>query len=181
MVLPVYAGRRVTADLFNAMRMHMSAQSTNVDVTNAAVGSDPQASEVVIPVEAGSVYWFQSVITYSATINSDFGWFWAVPTGTSMPRQTIAFDSGASPGLQDYHPVNMRSPAASTATIVAGGTNGSGNDDPGNFHCVYEHGSIQVGGTSGVCQLMWGQGSSHSDVTRLRGIQRTRVFYQRVQ
>lgn len=179
MPMPVFAGQAITTDMLNDLRMKMVVQTENQEVEGS---SELVPSEIVIPVESGATYWFQAVITYSAGHaegfdgSGAFRWNWDVPTGTAMPRQTAAYslnDSGNDDSLNRGGWVILRSPAASTDMRAQG----NGID---NFLAVHEYGSIQVGGQGGDCTLQFAQWGASSTPTILRGLLRTRAFYQRV-
>lgn len=178
MPLPVYAGQAITTDMINDLRMKMVVQTENQEVEDS---TELVPSEIVIPVESGATYWYQAVITYSAAHAAGtegpggFGWNWDVPTGTAMPRQTASYSvvDGERDGLNQGYRVILRSPAASTIMRAQG----TGPDD---FLSVHEYGSIQVGGQGGDCTLQFAQWRPSSTPTVLRGLLRTRAFYQRV-
>ena len=178
MPMPVFAGQAITSDMLNNLRMRMVVQTENQEVEDS---EDVVPSEIVIPVESGATYWFMAVISYSAGRangndgSGGFRWNWDVPAGTAMPRQNVAYsleDSGNT-GLIQGGNVIVRSPTASTHMRAQG----TGAD---NFLSVHEHGSIQVGGQGGDCVLQFAQWGESSTPTTLRGLLRTRCFYQRV-
>lgn len=177
MPLPVFAGQAITASMLNDLRMKMVVQTENQEVTSSTA---LVPSEIVIPVESGATYWYQMILTYSAgntgSGGGGFAWNWAVPTGAAMPRQSISYSllDTTNTSLNAGGRVISRSPANST-TMRAQGT---GVDD---FLSVHEYGSIQVGGQSGDCVLQFSQWESSAQATTLRGVLRTRCFYQRVQ
>src|SRR5690606_22428850 len=89
-----FAGQTITADRLTAARKQMVAQSAHQAVVHwtALV-----PTEIIIPLESGATYWYQLVLTYTAS-NTGGGmggggirWAWDVPTGTSMPRQTASY------------------------------------------------------------------------------------------
>lgn len=179
MPMPVFAGQAITTAMLNDMRMKMVVQTENQEVEGTAL----VPSEIIVPVQSGATYWFQTVITYSADHDPQhndldaggFRWNWDVPTGTAMPRQTVAYNlfDTTNTALNDGGRVIVRSPAASTHMRARG----TGPDD---FLSVHEYGTIQVGGQSGDCTLQFAQWGSHSTPTVLRGILRTRCMYMRV-
>lgn len=173
----VFAGQAITTSTFNDFSMQMVAQSSNQEVEDSET---LVPTEIIIPLVAGATYWYQAVITYSAVNTSSNGggglsWNWSVPTGTAMPRQTVAMALGALAHQNEGQPAIVRSPANSTE-MRAEGTDA--DNDP--FLSVHEYGSIQVGGASGNAVLQFAQWTAHTTPTILRGILRTRAFYQRV-
>lgn len=177
--MQVFAGNRITADLFNRQAVQMVAQSADQEVESSTT---LVPTEVIIPVESGATYLFITVLSYSArnTNNDTEGgglrWNWDVPTGTAMPRQTATYDlvSNSSISLVTGGRIILRSPAASTEMRA----DGSGS---AAFHSALEYGNILVGGQSGECTLQFAQFNSHSTATVLRGALRTRAYFIRVQ
>lgn len=179
MPFPWFAGQAITADRLNAIRTHQVVQSANQEVSSSTV---LVPTEVSIPVEAGATYKVQTIIAYSAastqtTSAGGLRWNWDVPTGTAMPRSSAAYsleDPDNDEDLNTGGNVILRSPAASTE-MRAQGTH------PDNFNAVHEDAILQVGGISGYATLQFAQWVSSSTATVLRGILRTRAFYQRIQ
>src|SRR5690606_16817071 len=133
------SGQTITADRLNAAHMKMVAQSENQEVVNSTA---LVPTEIIIPLESGATYWYQLVLTYTAS-NTGGGmggggirWAWDVPTGTSMPRQTASY------ALVDNQAISLiaggrillRSPAATTEMRAEG-------SGPDNFHAALEYGS----------------------------------------
>src|SRR5690606_41367710 len=128
-------------------RMKMVAQSENQEVVNSTA---LVPTEIIIPLESGATYWYQLVLTYTAS-NTGGGmggggirWAWDVPTGTSMPRQAAGYAVVDNEGISLIAGGRMllRPPAATTEMRAEG-------PGPGNFHAALEHGPSQVGGVAG--------------------------------
>lgn len=177
---PWFAGQAITADDLNRSRMRQVVQSANQEVESSTT---LVPTEISIPVEAGATYWVQTFIAYSAastqeeTQGGGFRWNWSVPSGTAMPRSTVAYsleDPDNDTDLNTGGNVILRSPAASTE-MRAEGTH------PDNFNSVQETAILQAGGASGNATLQFAQWASGSTATVLRGILRARSLYVRVQ
>src|SRR5690606_1707517 len=86
----VFAGQVLTADVVNATRKRLVVQTADQVLTNQATDVD---TEIIIPVEAGAVYWFECLISYSAVsaANSALMWSWDAPTGTALARFTQSY------------------------------------------------------------------------------------------
>lgn len=174
----VFAGQGITTATFNNFSKQMVTQSADQEVQSSTA---VVPTEIIIPLEPGATYWYQLVATYSAVNTSSnggggFRWSWDVPTGTAMPRQTAAMALGSVANLNAGQDIILRSPAASTDMRAEGI-----NSDASAFMSVHEYGCIQVGGQSGNAVLQFAQWASHATPTVLRGLLRTRAFYQRVQ
>lgn len=173
----VFAGQVLTADVVNATRKRLVVQTADQVLTNQATDVD---TEIIIPVEAGAVYWFECLISYSAVsaANSALTWSWDAPTGTALARFTQSYVAQPATGSNTGSAIIQRRPANTTG-IPAGGTDVS--SPPTNFHTAYDRGTISVGGLSGNVVLRVRQaGTGSSNETILRGGNQTRCIYERI-
>lgn len=169
-----YAGMVLTADRLNARAEHMVTQDTDQTVTDSTTYVN---SQIIVPVEAGAVYRYVLLISYSAHTAGDFKWRWSVPTGTLIASFTQALVTGAGTGLNTGADIIMRRPAQTTDRI-AGGTDDT--SPPSNFHSAYDRGTITVSGSSGNVVMQFAQNSASSNPTILRGGNNTRLIYSRI-
>lgn len=169
-----YAGQVLTADRLNARNLHLVTQDADLVITSSTTLQD---TEIVVPVEAGAIYFYQLFISYSAHTTPDMKWAWSAPTGTLLASFTSALETGAGSGLNTGAAIIMRRPA-NTTERVAGGTDTS--SPPGNFHSAYDRGTITVGGADGDVILQVAQNTSSANQTILRGGNNTRLVYTRI-
>jgi hypothetical protein len=177
----LFAGQRITADKLNASRKRSVVQTADQTLvgTTALVNT-----EIVLPIEAGAVYYYDCLISYSAVRagsgGSALSWSWNVPPGAVLARFTQSYVRDPASGVNTGSDVILRRPATTTR-IPAGGTDST--SPPINFHSAYDRGTITAGGISGLVILQVGQdtgtGPTASEVL-LRGGNQTRCYFERI-
>lgn len=177
-----YAGQVITADRMNARNVRYVSQNSDMAMVNQGT---PLATEIVIPVEAGAVYYYNCLISYSARSGSAncLGFSWDAPSGTVLARFTISTDANGNEGASNTPNAMLTRRPANTTQVPAGGT--SDENPPANFQSAYDQGTITVGSTGGnvvlmVRQNVGGGSPSATNQTILRGGNQTRCFFQRI-
>jgi hypothetical protein len=144
----INAGQRVTADLLDELIPLNSVKAGDQHFTNTTFVAD---SELFVNVDANATYLFTSSLFVEGGTNgsSDFKFEWLVPSGSTLSVAIPAyyFTDGNTHGPSQL--------GASTSMVT--GTQGTGVIRP-----VFMHGSLIVGGTAGVVQLMAAKNSSGS-------------------
>lgn len=177
-----YAGQVITADRMNARNVRYVSQNSDMQMVNQGT---PLATEIVIPVEAGAVYYYNCLISYSARSGSAncLGFSWDAPSGTALARFTISMNPNGNEGASNTPNTMITRRPANTTQVPAGGT--SDENPPANFQSAYDQGTITVGSTGGNVVLMVrqnvdGGSPSETNTTILRGGNQTRCFFQRI-
>lgn len=167
------AGMRITADRLNDRNIVVVDQGEDQVVTSSTTLVN---TNLVIPGEVGATYYYNALISFSATVTPDFRWAWAVPSGAGVRRFTISRTNATAAGANTGATIIMRTPATGTE-IEAGGGSTDGAPPP-EFMYTYEQGIVTIGGTAGNCTIRFAQFTSNTNQTIFRG--QSRLVYSRV-
>lgn len=166
------AGMRITADRLDDRNWTVVTQGEDQVVTSSIT---PVDTNLIIPGEAGAMYVYNAMISYSANATPDMRWTWSVPSGANVRRFTASRILAAADGLNTGADIIMRTPATTTETVA-----GSGDPDnpPIDFFFAHDQGVIEMGGTAGNVTLLFAQNLSSANETIFRG--QSRLTYTRV-
>ncbi|MEU1908100.1 hypothetical protein [Streptomyces hygroscopicus] len=159
------AGQRITANGLNARNWIRVNQGTDITRTSSTTMTN---TNLVITGAAGAEYYYQALISYGASIDSDMQWAWSIPTDASITRFTAALSiADVTTGSASAHTVVMRRPAATTG-VTAGGTDAANiGTNTTTFNSAYDQGMITFG-AAGTATLQFAQNSSDADGTTFR-------------
>ncbi|GIH91931.1 hypothetical protein ACFFMN_34010 [Planobispora siamensis] len=114
-------------------------------------------NELLLPVAAGTSYWVQGFIIYSALAAADLKISFAGPAGSTFDYVSDAVGSGATAGVS-----TVSRSLQSLGSAPAPGGIGSGL---GNALAFLPKGVMTVGGTAGNLQLQWAQLAASATAT----------------
>ncbi|MEU0809508.1 hypothetical protein [Streptomyces sp. NPDC005970] len=173
----LYAGQILTADRWNAALPLLVMQENDQTVTSATTGTTLINSEITFTPEINATYQYELLLSYSATVNSDFKWAWDAAHALFCSF-TLAYASGVATGVNTGGDTVLRRPGNTTGRI-AGGTDAAATT-PVNFHSAYDRGTFATDGTVGTITMQFAQNTSSTDQTILRGGNQTRILYRRI-